>query len=125
MHTDNLHLVRQIAESVYLCLTNDLNTFFNSRNDRFPHGCCDLASILLYKVLLEEDFTDINLIKGTNAFSEDHVWIEYKSYVIDLTAHQFEEFSSPFILIDKKDYPLSKDSYYSILQVDNDLLDWS
>ncbi|EXE21364.1 hypothetical protein J683_2813 [Acinetobacter baumannii 1007214] len=39
-------------------------------------------------------------MKGTN--------IENDEYVIDLTAHQFDEIISPFLLIEKSKYPLSK-----------------
>ncbi|HFF5133665.1 TPA: hypothetical protein ACGDMG_003393 [Acinetobacter baumannii] len=66
----------------------------------FPRNFCEEASSLLLIILQQEGINDFKLMKGTN--------IENDEYVIDLTAHQFDEIISPFLLIEKSKYPLSK-----------------
>ncbi|EPH35712.1 hypothetical protein ACFSX8_03980 [Acinetobacter gyllenbergii] len=47
-------------------------------------------------------------MRGTNKKGEFHFWLESEDFVIDLTAHQFEGFDKPFLLISKSEYPLYK-----------------
>lgn len=124
MKIDELNTVRKISEDVLTCLNNDLKTFFNSCHDRFPYACCEIASVLLYKVLLEEGFTEFNIVVGTNSDNELHLWLENEDFIIDLTSHQFDGFNSPLILINKDKYPLNKAPYYSKTVIDNDREDW-
>lgn len=123
MNIDELNTVRKISEGVLACLTNELNNFINSSHERFPISCCEIASILLYKVLLEEGFKEFDIVEGANS-SELHIWLENKDLVIDLTSHQFEGFNSPLILVNKEYYPLNKAPYYSKTVIDNDRENW-
>ncbi|WP_396235027.1 hypothetical protein [Acinetobacter baumannii] len=74
----------------------------------FPRNFCEEASSLLLIILQQEGINDFKLMKGTNIENEHHFWLENDEYVIDLTAHQFDEIISPFLLIVKSKYPLSK-----------------
>ncbi|MCG5791644.1 hypothetical protein [Acinetobacter baumannii] len=124
MDTNNFDNVRQISESVYSCLSNELKNFINSCHQYFPFDCCDITSGLLYRVLSNEGYTEFKLMKGTDAENDCHVWIENDRYVIDLTAHQFNNFNEPMILINKENYPLNKTLYFTLIEV-TDINDWS
>ncbi|EPX1191315.1 hypothetical protein PGJ85_011960 [Acinetobacter baumannii] len=63
-------------------------------------------------------------MKGTDAENDCHVCIENDRYVIDLTAHQFNNFNEPMILINKENYPLNKTPYFTLIEV-TDINDWS
>lgn len=63
----------------------------------FPTNSCRGASIFL-GYLLNEHFPDsmIQLIHGSNRYkNEHHYWLEVDGYVFDITADQFDQFSSP------------------------------
>ncbi|MDN8184198.1 hypothetical protein QZK27_13840 [Acinetobacter baumannii] len=74
----------------------------------FPRNFCEEASSLLLMILQQEGINDFKIMKGTNIEEENHYWLESEEYVIDLTAHQFNGITSPFILIEKSKYPLNK-----------------
>ncbi|MFL9517549.1 hypothetical protein ACKENX_15300 [Acinetobacter baumannii] len=123
MDTNNIDHVRKISEIVYSCLANELKNFVNSCHQHFPFDCCDIASGLLFRVLRNEGYTGFNLIRGTDAEDFCHVWLENDNYVIDLTAHQFNNFKEPMILIKKDIYPLNKKPYFTLTEI-TDINDW-
>lgn len=66
----------------------------------FPKGCCRDASIITGLYLEEKGFSDIIYCrkKFTQIYSS-HVWLEYKGFIIDLTADQFNnEFPGVIII---------------------------
>lgn len=74
----------------------------------FPKNYCEDASIVLNRLLNENNIFDFNLIKGIGENNEMHFWLESDTHVVDLTAHQFDGFDTPLILIKKTDYLLYK-----------------
>jgi len=63
----------------------------------FPKNSCRGASIFL-GYLLNERFPDsrVQLIHGSNQYkNEHHYWLEVDGYIFDITADQFDQFSSP------------------------------
>lgn len=123
MEVSKFNSIENIAKNVLFCLENELKNFDSSCHERFPHGCCDIASGLLLRALSEAGFCDFNLIRGTDSEDLNHVWIENDKFIIDLTSHQFDNFSKPMILIYKEIYPLNKDPYYTITEITN-VNDW-
>ncbi|MFV5376195.1 hypothetical protein [Acinetobacter calcoaceticus] len=124
MEVSEFNSIENIARSVLLCLENELKNFDSSCHERFPYGCCDIASGLLYRALRNEGYNEFYLIRGTDSEDLNHVWIEDDNFVIDLTSHQFENIKKPIILINKENYPLNKTPYYSIIEV-TDINGWS
>ncbi len=78
------------------CKDDKLNEYpFN----KFPKDCCDNASILLGRYLLEKGY-ECNIIRGVyfeNHYEEDrqysinnyHVWLDVDGFYVDITADQF------------------------------------
>lgn len=67
----------------------------------FPGGCCDSSSRLLGAYLEDKGFSGATYIVGKKlfqGFSKCHVWINYKSWNIDITADQFGEEYPPVIV---------------------------
>lgn len=106
-----MDFVFKITNAVQLCLVNELGQI--SSHERYPDGCCEIASSILLGVLRREGVTGFSLIKGTNDKNLHHLWLESESHVIDLTAHQFEGIEEPFIMLDKDLYILSQERYFS------------
>ena len=116
MTIESLRDVQNISELVLLCFENELKHFRGSSHERFPQGCCDIASTILIRILNNEGFAHFKLIRGTNSENAHHVWVESDKHIIDLTSHQFSQFEESFILIDKNIYPLSREPYYSVYE---------
>ncbi|MCG6036621.1 hypothetical protein MER72_04390 [Acinetobacter baumannii] len=75
----------------------------------FPKEYCEEVSSILLSILEDEGYTEFKMIKGSNnKKNKHHFWLESENYIIDLTAHQFDDINQPFILISKNDYPLFK-----------------
>lgn len=125
MTIENLRDVQNISDLVLLCFKNELKHFKGSSHERFPHGCCDIASTILIRILNKEGFAHFKLIRGTNSEYLHHVWIESDKHIIDLTSHQFSQFEEPFILIDKSIYPLSREPYYSVCEALDPYSSWT
>lgn len=65
----------------------------------FPYNCCEIVSAIVAEALSRK-YNERDLIRvcGTRfATDERHYWIESRGLAIDPTAHQFDEFSQPFI----------------------------
>jgi hypothetical protein len=76
------------------------STSRDSSIQRFPHGCCKTASILLARYLDELGFGRAELV--ANAFrqpsgGETHAWLRLGGWDIDITADQFNSDSHPVI----------------------------
>lgn len=115
MKNEDLSNLYRIIVEVYNCLLNELSKLNSSVHTRFPHGCCDISSSLLIRILKKEGFDDLKLVRGTNSDNFHHVWVEYKDLIIDLTADQFNEINEPFILIETNKYLLNKKPFYYII----------
>ncbi|WP_228266265.1 hypothetical protein [Acinetobacter haemolyticus] len=89
----------------------------------FPRNFCEEASSLLLLILQQEGINDFKIMKGTNINNNHHYWLENEEYVIDLTAHQFNDITSPFMLIAKSEYPLNKIFSVDIQKI-NDFQNW-
>lgn len=115
--------IKAIAESVFLCLQSDLKNFKHTAHEQFPISCCHIASSILYKTLINEGISNFDMIRGTDADYFHHVWLEGEDYIIDLTAHQFDGYKTPLILIRMEDFPFNKQPYYpdvEILELEDD-----
>ena len=78
----------------------------------FPKGCCGDISEMLINYLVREEFKDLYCIYGT-AYREviedgevkerswSHAWLELDSYIIDITADQFDEINEEVLITDK------------------------
>lgn len=82
----------------YLCsdILNPIQTF--------PNGCCKNVSIIL-GLIMERNLKldNVKMIQGIartneNELSDTHIWIEYNSYIIDLTIDQFDSFDAPLVI---------------------------
>ncbi|TSE03937.1 hypothetical protein [Aquimarina algiphila] len=70
-------------------------------SEDFPRGCCGNASDLLKKVLEGNSFQNIIYSKGWRN-EQSHGWLEYKGFIIDITADQFwDEENEEIIIINK------------------------
>lgn len=64
----------------------------------FPLGCCRDTTLILSMVLLEYGFKDtIYCSKDLDDEIPSHAWLEYKEYILDLTADQFGPLYPPVI----------------------------
>ena len=66
----------------------------------FPQGCCRDASIVIGLYLKEKGFSDsLYCSKEFSQTFPSHSWIEYKGFIIDVTAEQFDhEFTEVLIM---------------------------
>ena len=82
----------------------------------FPYGCCDEASNLLSRFLLENNITS-NLIRGVYKSDKDcdyiHVWLMVNDIVVDITGDQFEE-EHEFFNYNKTVYVGPKDNFHKL-----------
>jgi hypothetical protein len=70
----------------------------------FPSGCCGFVSeMFLMPRLLNAGFISTKYVGGRkNEKGESHAWLEYKDYIIDITADQFPEITEPVLIIKKE-----------------------
>jgi len=80
---------------------------------RFPNGCCKVASVLLMKYLVEEHgFNEVEgIANGMRIDPRDadkgwgsHFWLEHGTTIIDITADQFDDITSPVIVTTNRDW---------------------
>lgn len=116
---EKLSKLNQLIEQVLRCLRIELRNIEISCFERFPHGCCDIASCILLRILRKENYFQFRLVRGTNSENLHHVWLESEQLIIDLTSEQFKGFTHPFILVDSNEYPLKNQPYYSNLEFSN------
>lgn len=65
----------------------------------FPENCCELISVHLGLLLSKANpHHKVQVVKAYNRSSDEwHFWVEVENIVVDLTAHQFEQYSSPLV----------------------------
>ncbi|MFY0619125.1 hypothetical protein [Shimia sp.] len=65
----------------------------------YPRGCCELVAVHLASVLENENpDKEVQIVRAYNRSSDDwHYWVEMGNIVLDLTAHQFEQYQEPLI----------------------------
>ena len=65
----------------------------------FPQNCCELISVHLGITLEKKKYHDkVQVVKAYNSHSdESHFWLEVDNLVLDLTAHQFGQYSGPLV----------------------------
>lgn len=97
--------LKNIIESALKCFEEKLPSF--GKIQYFPKDYCEEVSSILLSILEDEGYSEFKMKKGSNKKKNaHHFWLESDTYIIDLTAHQFNGIDQPFILISKKDYPL-------------------
>ena len=82
----------------------------------FPYGCCDEASKLLSRFLLENNIKS-NLIKGVYKNDKNcdyiHVWLMVNDIIVDITGDQFED-EYEFLNYNKIVYVGPKDNFHKL-----------
>ncbi|NFL88076.1 hypothetical protein FDB24_16380 [Clostridium botulinum] len=68
----------------------------------FPKGCCGDTSELLSKYLMENGIV-VEYVNGVHNI-QWHAWIEYRGYVIDVTADQFPDISDKVVITTDKQW---------------------
>ncbi|MCJ8169301.1 hypothetical protein [Atopomonas sediminilitoris] len=64
----------------------------------FPRNCCEIASLVLGKVLVDEyPEKEIFMVKAELAGHGRHFWLKSGKEIYDITADQFEEIERPII----------------------------
>lgn len=72
-------------------------------SEDFPHGCCGNASQdWLIHWLVDAGFIEIVYENGSSEKYPFHGWLEYRGYIIDITADQFPEITEPVLIIKKE-----------------------
>lgn len=115
MTLKNSEKILEISQRALICFENNFPRLSNI--NVFPKNYCEESSLILNRLLNTEGIVDFKLIKGTNDKNQHHYWLENQKYVIDLTAHQFEETAYPFILVLKNEYPLRIVFYQNIHEI--------
>jgi|GEM_PF-1447697 len=85
---------------------NPLCTKISSRFEQFPYGCCMNTSVLLANVL--KNICNIQ----TQLMADDqyrHYYLEYKGYILDLTARQLDKTLPNVLIIPISEKPMSID----------------
>lgn len=74
----------------------------------FPIGCCRDSSLVIGEILTERGFENIYYCHyEVENDSKSHAWLEYKNYIIDITAKQFgKEFEEVIVKSNKKRYSI-------------------
>ncbi|GAA4022438.1 hypothetical protein GCM10022386_01670 [Flavobacterium cheonhonense] len=84
----------EIEEIFNLC-TQIRNSILKVQNEssifqKFPFGCCRDSSVLIGLFLTKRGLENICYCHTTfQNCNTSHAWLEYKSYIIDITASQF------------------------------------
>lgn len=107
--TDFLHAFSQIEK----------DDFHFELLSLFPVQCCEFASMLLARFLIEEkryNFIDILMYKGQFRLNKDqfHLWLNVKGIVVDITAGQFEEAPTQIIIDDSLDW---HDQWFELIDI--------
>ncbi|MCZ2809228.1 MAG: hypothetical protein O2V44_07740 [Candidatus Bathyarchaeota archaeon] len=64
----------------------------------FPRNCCEIASLVLGKVLIDEyPEKEIFMVKAERAGHGRHFWLKSGKEIYDITADQFEDVDLPVI----------------------------
>lgn len=80
---------------------------------KFPDACCDDASMLLAAYLVDNGFTEIDIMRGEYGGDKrdlpSHVWLQIDQIFIDITADQFNRlgYENPPVICEEKNSFLS------------------
>jgi len=85
--------IEQVSE-----ILKKARTLFESRGNEidsvcfgnFPRGACGNASDIISKWLSQKGVSGLKYAHGTRG-QASHGWLEYKSYILDITSDQFED----------------------------------
>ncbi len=72
---------------------------------KFPHACCDDASLLLAAYMSDKGHAESIRVHGTRGGAseelESHVWLLCSGFVIDITADQFAGYGMAPVVVTK------------------------
>ncbi len=101
---NEISIITELASTFRLLIENTnekdfgKSTWFND----FPFGCCADTSELLAEYL-RGNGVETQLVRGTYGVLT-HAWLEYKDYIIDITADQFCDVQEKIIVTDNKEW---------------------
>ncbi|NEU09784.1 hypothetical protein GZH53_15765 [Flavihumibacter sp. R14] len=95
-----LDIIREIALKLRADIFGGLVQYEYSQC--FPEGGCGPASDKLKLRLIGVGYEGVKYVYGWRGDSS-HGWLEYKGFIIDITADQFPEFKKESVLIIKKE----------------------
>ena len=64
----------------------------------FPRGACGDTCEVLAEILKELGYGKFQYVTGRRENGNSHAWLQQKNLVIDITADQFEEISTPIYI---------------------------
>lgn len=80
----------------------ELTQFQTSLLKYFPKGCCRDASIIIAEIIKEKGFEGVFYCnREIDEYFVSHAWLEYRTYILDLTADQFGDQFEKVIVIPK------------------------
>lgn len=95
--------VVELARSVELAVLALPDRAENYWLSQFPKEACSNMSFILGHLLLENGYGDWTYVEASSEDAFFHAWLELRDeggvveWVLDATAHQFKEFSEPFL----------------------------
>ncbi len=102
MTTKELKKIREITSLLRHQILSHEIRFIGS--DDFPDGCCgNVSQDYLIHRMNNEGFKETLYVNGYCDKYNTHGWLEYKGYIIDITADQFPEMKNHPIVIIKKE----------------------
>lgn len=95
-----IDLLRSRATEADNRLTEQRHTIDAPLIHRYPFGCCEIVSTH-WGLALQTEFP-IFSIQIAQAYDRDnnewHYWVELENIVLDLTAHQFDQYDAPLVV---------------------------
>jgi hypothetical protein len=96
-----INLIRTITLELHQQILSGKIKFIGSKD--FPAGCCgNVSQNYLIQRMHNAGFTETVYVNGSSEKYPSHSWLEYKGYIIDITADQFPEMKNHPIIINKK-----------------------
>ena len=93
-------LAKDFRDAIEIMGKDDLNGSEHFKD--FPSGCCGDTSELLSIYLKESEINTI-YVSGEKG-SQSHGWLEYKDYIIDITADQFSDVDDKVIITNNRSW---------------------
>ncbi|MEM5477139.1 hypothetical protein [Pacificibacter sp. AS14] len=102
----NIKAVTEIALAAGRALSANCKDINSPFIHGYPWNCCELVAVHLGSVLRNANpHKEVQIVRAYNSSTDGlHYWVEMDNLVLDLTAHQFDEFWEP--LVCKKPSPL-------------------
>ncbi|EDM67319.1 hypothetical protein PE36_12772 [Moritella sp. PE36] len=95
--------IREIAEKAREVLVENGSFIGKSFFDRFPKAACGFTTDMLSKYLISKGVRNIESVSGKRGDSS-HAWLEYESYIIDITGDQFIDGVSPVYISKNREF---------------------